>query len=51
MNEHSDYVRFTPESGHADTDVCFSADFVRFTPVNGHYSDTPICPFLTLNGH
>ncbi len=51
MNEHSGYVRFTPESGHEFTDVRLTPDFVRFTPVNGHYSGTPICPFLTHNGH
>ena len=51
MNGHSDYVRFTPETGHAITDVRFSAFYVRFTPNSGHYSGTPICPFLTHNGH
>ncbi len=51
MNGHSDYVRCTPETGHAISDVRLTPNFVRFTPVNGHYSGTPICPFLTLSGH
>jgi hypothetical protein len=42
---------FTLESGHEITDVRLTADFVRFTPNSGHYSGTPICPFLTHNGH
>ena len=29
LNKRSDYVRFTPESGHAITDVRFSTDYVR----------------------
>ena len=41
-------VQITPETGHAITDVRFSADYVRFTPVNGHYSRLVFRPLLTV---
>jgi hypothetical protein len=36
MNRHSDYVRFTPESGHEIADVRFLPFYVRFTSESGH---------------
>ncbi len=51
MNGHSDYVRFTPESGRKITDVRLTPVFVRFTPVNGHYSGWRFRPLMTHNGH
>ena len=44
-------VRFTPETGHAITDVRLLPDFVRFTPESGHSRQVRQCPLIAKTGH